>query len=166
MYKEYFRKVTWNRALSRGKTHLLWRHFDIRWTSQFEPLLHVYDGQPRVDMHLAMKFLFYACTTPTCLSRGFCAEMSAYCKKGVEKVSGGRSSSGVSPEQLDQAYQAWKAKQKTGSTTTMKAFKAANPRYKDTGAAPRSSNPTATQVLPYMGLHEQEVVAPAPIGLC
>jgi hypothetical protein len=161
---EYFRQVTWNRALSRGNHRLLWRHFDVRWTSEFEPLLHLHDGQPRVDMHVAMKFLFYGCTTPACLTKGFCAEMCAYCKKGVERITSSRTGASYTSDQIEQAYQAWKSKRRDGTDSSMKAFKATNSKYKSGGGGAKISNPTATQVIAYMGTHEQEVVPPAPMG--
>jgi hypothetical protein len=163
---QYFIVVTWNRAFCRGDSSLLISNLDVRWQAWFAPLVDRMGDVMKQPMSVAMKFLGYHCTMPTCRFHGFCATLCGACKNGQpvrgkapQKRESGRG--GYTQDQADKAFLEWK--KKDGNSKKKKSsFLAECPQYLMDGGSEsaRSTSMNPQEAMEYLARHQTVVLEP------
>ena len=155
----YFLVVTWNRALCRRRSELLWRDFDVRWEANFGNLCRIQPSGATVQgIAESMKWLCYYCENTSCGARGMCSSFCCQCETGI--IANPNTVSAALNQAKQAAYISWKAGLAATADKTMKAFLKAHPQYGGQ-KAPEKSKMSVDEAYDYLSKNQEIIRAPS-----
>ena len=159
----YYFICVWCRAFAHNTPELLWQDFDLRWQSQFQDLLRIQHGIPKMGMYEAMQLCCYSCPVASCGAVAACAEFCPHCLRGTNLIARSGSVSKNS-KGFKTAFQAWSKTQ--GKHKTLTALKAEfiehHPEYQS--KAPSASEKLSIAAAMAWLVSHQEIIQEPRVG--